>query len=524
MQARHDSSKAMPTLSIPSVPKPQKKEVVSANQPNIIESHPPSQAKRDSRVQTPVAPVATTAQKSTATPITPMSYQQPQIPLQFGGPGAQMQSQGVRASSLQMPMSLPIGNATQVQQQVFVPGLQSHPLQPQGMMHQGQSLGFAPQMGHQLGPQLGNLGIGMAPQFTQHQQVGKFGGPRRTVKITHPETHEELKLDKRTDTHLDVGSSGPRAHPNVPPQSQPIQTFSSGHPINYYSHIQPNSYNPSLFFQSPTSLPLTSTQMGLGTSATRYNYPVGQGGAPLSYMNPSVHNSLPFSSAGPPMHGITELANSEHARDNYVVMPSAPSASVQVTVKPAVTPLAEKVVTSVTISLCASKGESPKSVRQPGQASVFNQQIDNEISSDSCLKQPKSIVESSGSMSFPVTAEHSIYTSAPVSLHGLPPSTLSVPATPVEELATAVNITEGQRREPVRRSNSLKDQQRRPSKKEMQPSQQQHQVLLLRLSMCGGSLEAWAWPARGMVWDASQDQCITDKVRDIFTKVSSCCK
>ncbi|RWR80586.1 eukaryotic translation initiation factor 4G-like protein isoform X3 [Cinnamomum micranthum f. kanehirae] len=477
LQARHDSYKSIPTMSIPSAPKPQKKNVVSANQPNIVESHPSSQAKRDSQVQIPVAPIATTAQKSTATPIPgismPISYQQPQIPLQFGGPGAQMQSQGIRASSLQLPMPLPVGNASQVQQQIFVPGLQSHPLQPQGMMHQGQSLGFTPQMGHQLAPQLGNLGIGVTSQFTPQQQVGIFGGPRRTVKITHPDTHEELKLDKRTDMHSDVGSSGPRVHPLVPPQSQPIQTFSPAHPINYYSPIQPNSYNSSMFFQSPTSLPLTSAQMTLSSSATRYNYPVGQGGPPISFVNPSVHNPLPVSKAGPPMHGITELANLEHPRDGFVVTPFAPSASVQVTVKPSVTPLAEKVVTSVTVSSSATKGESPKLVRQPsGEASVFSQQVDSEINLDSCLQQPKSIAESSDSMSLPVTVKHS----ASVPLHGLPPSPSPVPPTPVEESATAVNITEGQGREPVRSSNSLKDQKRRPSKKEPQLSQQQHQA------------------------------------------------
>eukprot|EP00268_Persea_americana_P028233 TRINITY_DN2744_c0_g1_i1.p1 TRINITY_DN2744_c0_g1~~TRINITY_DN2744_c0_g1_i1.p1 ORF type:complete len:1973 (-),score=498.09 TRINITY_DN2744_c0_g1_i1:850-6768(-) len=476
-QARHDSYKSIPTMSIPSAPKPQKKNVVSANQPNIVESHPSSQAKRDSQVQVPVAPIATTDQKSTATPITgisiPISYQQPQIPLQFGGPGAQLQSQGIRASSLQMPMLLPVGNATQVQQQIFVPGLQSHPLQPQGMMHQGQSLGFAPQMGHQLAPQLGNLGIGVTSQFTPQQQVGIFGGPRRTVKITHPDTHEELKLDKRTDMLSDVGSSGPRVHPHVPPQSQPIQTFSPAHPINYCSTIQPNSYNSSMFFQNPTSLPLTSAQMTLSSSATRYNYPLGQGGPPISFVNPSVHNPLPVSKAGPPMLGITELANLEHPRDGFVVTPFAPSASVQVTVKPSVTPLAEKVVTSVTVSSSATKGESPKLVRQPsGEASVFNQQVDNEINLDSCLQLPRSIAESSDSMSLPVTVKHS----ASIPLHGLPPCPSPAPPTPVEESATAVNITEGQGREPVRSSNSLMDQKRRPSKKELQLAQQQHQA------------------------------------------------
>ena len=47
-------------------------------------------------------------------------------------------------------------------------------------------------------------------QFPQ-QQVGKYGLPRKTiVKISHPDTGEELRLYKSTDSY------------NVPPQSQPI--------------------------------------------------------------------------------------------------------------------------------------------------------------------------------------------------------------------------------------------------------------------------------------------------------------
>lgn len=467
VQARNDSSKAMPTLPIPSAHRAQqlKKNVSSTNQPNIVESHPPSQANRDAQVQILAGSVVTTTQKSTAIPITaismPMPYQQPSIPLQFGAPGAQMQSQGVTTSSLQMPMPLPVGNTTQVQQQVFVSGLQPHPLQPQGMLHQGQSLGFAPQMGHQMG----NLGMGMAPPFAP-QQPGKFGSTRKTVKITHPDTHEELKLDKRADSYSDVNSSGPRGHPNVPPQSQPIQSFSPAHSMSYYPTIPSNSYNPSIYFSNPTSVPLTSTQMAPGSSATRYNYPVGQGGPPMSFMFPSV------SKAGPPVHGVTESSNLEHGRDSYLVSASAPSASVRVTVKPAVKPLAEKVVTPVIVSSTVIKGESPKLTRQPGEANASNQQIDNDV----CSKQPKSISEISDSMPLPVSIKHSTHASAPVSLHVLPSSTSSVPTTPAEVSATVATKADVQRREPFKRSDSLKDQQRKPGKKEPQLSEQQHQV------------------------------------------------
>ncbi|KAE8729017.1 Eukaryotic translation initiation factor 4G, putative isoform 2 [Hibiscus syriacus] len=166
-------------------------------------------------------------------PMNPMQrpfHHQPQVSMQFGMPSPPIQS----PTSMQMPIHipLPMENASQVQQQVFVPGLQAHQLSPQGMMHQGQGLGFSPPIGGQLPPHLGSLGMGIAPQYPQ-QQGGKFGVPRKTtpVKITHPDTHEELRLDKRTGAHADGGASGPRTHPNVPSQSQPIPSFAahSGH-------------------------------------------------------------------------------------------------------------------------------------------------------------------------------------------------------------------------------------------------------------------------------------------------------
>ncbi|KAE8679485.1 Eukaryotic translation initiation factor 4G, putative isoform 2 [Hibiscus syriacus] len=146
-----------------------------------------------------------------------------------------------------MHMPLPMGNAPQVQQHVFVPGLQAHQLPPQGMMHQGQGSGFSPPIGGQLPPHLGSLGMGIAPQYPQ-QQGGKFGVPRKTttVKITHPDTHEELRLDKRTDTHADGGASGP------------------------------------------------SSQIAVNTQGPRFNYPISEGHQNISFMNSAAaHGSVP---------------------------------------------------------------------------------------------------------------------------------------------------------------------------------------------------------------------------------------
>lgn len=253
-QARHDSVRATPTtLPIPSVPRQQlpKKDASTVDQSNAAEGHPTSKPKRDVQVSAP--PPVSQTQKPPMHTMPGMSMQMPfhqsQVPVQFGGPNPQIQSQAMSATSLSMPMPMPmplqIGNPS-VQQPVFVSGLQPHPMQSQGILHQGQNLNFTSQMGPQIPPQLGNLGLNMATQFAQ-QPAGKFGGPRKTVKITHPETHEELRLD---------GSPVQRSHPSVPPQSQPISSFPPAHPPNYYT----NSYSAnSLFFPAPSSLSLNTT-------------------------------------------------------------------------------------------------------------------------------------------------------------------------------------------------------------------------------------------------------------------------
>ncbi|KAM1027602.1 hypothetical protein ACFX2G_041228 [Malus domestica] len=118
----------------------------------------------------------------------PMPFHQPQVPVQFGGPNQQIQYQSMSTSSIQMPMpmQLPI-RSTQVQQPVFVPGLQPHPMQPQGIMHQSQNLTFTPQMGPQI-PQMGNLGISMASQCPQ-QQGSNFGVLRDPCAQTPVQQH-----------------------------------------------------------------------------------------------------------------------------------------------------------------------------------------------------------------------------------------------------------------------------------------------------------------------------------------------
>ncbi|XP_027159778.1 eukaryotic translation initiation factor 4G [Coffea eugenioides] len=356
-QARHDLVRAAPTtLPIPSIPRQQlpKKDASTVDQSNAAEGHPPSKPKRDVQVSAPSSVSQT--QKPPVHSMPGMSMQMPfhqsQVPVQFGGPNPQIQSQAMSATSLPMPMPMPmplqIGNPS-VQQQVFVSGLQPHPMQTQGMLHQGQNLNFTSQMGPQIPPQLGNLGLNMAPQFAQ-QPAGKFGAPRKTIKITHPETHEELRLD---------GSPVQRSHPSVPPQSQPISSFTPAHPPNYY----PNSYNANSFFlPAPSSLSLSTTH--------------------------------------PP--------------------PQTQRCYNQVTVKPAISSHGEKDAAPSVSSPRASKGESVKLSRPSQKDTETSSQSSGQQSKTGLEPTPKSVLEASkaavpsGSGSIQSTASSSLSPGVPV--------------------------------------------------------------------------------------------------------------
>ncbi|KAL5866209.1 hypothetical protein ACOSQ3_003723 [Xanthoceras sorbifolium] len=472
-QVRHDAYRTVPNLPTPSIPKQQlpKKDPGVADQSNTGEVHQVPKVKKDAPVS--LAPAASQTQKSSVLPIPitsmPMPFHQSQVPLQFGGHNPPIQSQNVTATSLQMPMSipLPMGSAPQVQQHMYVPGLQPHPMQPQGIMHQGQGLSFTTQMGP---PQLGNLGMGITPQYPQ-QQGGKYGGPRKTiVKITHPDTHKEVRLDERADTYSDGGVSATRSHSNVP-QSQPIPSYASGHPISYYA----NSYTPSsMYFATPSSLPLTNSQMTPNSQVPRFNYPVGQGPQNLSFMNPAALSALPVSKTGTPMPGLAEPLNLEHSRDVHNVASSASSGAVQVTVKPALGSVGEKAIDSLSDSSPAvGKVGSPRSSRPSGEASASLPQRDSESFSEKSVHPIKPGSESSMSKLSSGATKQSAAVSAVVASENLAPNSLSSSSgAPSEESLSVITNTDGRRKETLSRSNSIKDHQKKPVKKgQIQPQQ-----------------------------------------------------
>ncbi|KAL1562055.1 eukaryotic translation initiation factor 4G-like isoform X2 [Salvia divinorum] len=244
-QARYDSSRTAPALPTPSISKQHfpKKDAGIHDQPNSGEAHLASRPKRDAQVS--AAQPGIQNQRPALHPIPNMAMQFPfhqqQINAQFGGPNPQMQSQAL-SGPMPIPMSLPLGNPS-VQHSMFVQGIQPHPMQSQAMMHQGQGLNFPPQIGPQLPPQFGNMGMSLAPQFPQQAPV-KYNGSRKTVKITHPETHEELRLDS---------SPAPSSYNAAPHFYPPASSVPLGS-----THAPPNSQPPRLHNQVTVKSPIIS--------------------------------------------------------------------------------------------------------------------------------------------------------------------------------------------------------------------------------------------------------------------------
>ncbi|CAJ2669951.1 unnamed protein product [Trifolium pratense] len=411
-QARHDSLRPVPSVPTPTVPKllPVKNDTGVADQSKVGETHIGTRAKKDTQVS-PLPPPSL-MQNHSVVPLTGMSmpYHQSQAPMHFGAANPQIQSHGMSTAPLQMPLPMPfqIGNAAQVQQQVFVPGLQPHPIHPQGIMHQhqGQNIGYIPQIGHQFPHQFGNMGMGINPQYSP-QQGGKFAGPRKTtpVKITHPDTHEELRLDKRAD---DGGSSGSRSHSSKPSQSPSVKPFAASH-----ANAQP----------------------------PRINYAVSHG------PQLSSHNTLPGNKIVTSIPGNVEQRNQEFSHD----MPNAISS----------TPLG---VSSVSIKPCGGSGAMDSSFANSSNSQKGGSPISSVTSSDVYSLVPPKGPETCSEIS----SQQS--TAASVSAEKLTSASLLPSSTAFSENSVCA-LNEGRNKESLSRSNSLKDNQKR-----LQKAQLQHQV------------------------------------------------
>uniref|UniRef100_A0ACD5YVX5 Uncharacterized protein n=1 Tax=Avena sativa TaxID=4498 RepID=A0ACD5YVX5_AVESA len=345
-----------------------RKDALGPSQPNIVNTHVPSQVKRDVHVSPSVPNVAPPRPAVQPIPGMPMSsmhfhHQQQQVPVQFGG-----HNQGVVPSSMQMSMGLPGGNASQVQQQIYVQSMQQHQMHQQ-MIHQGQTMMFPSVGGHQMPPQLGSLSMA-PPQYPQQHQ-NKLVGPRKNViKIIDPLTNQEVKLG--------------RASSNVAPQTQQVGGYAT-QPMVYYPPQQ-TSYNQSgMYYPSTTAVGQVPTG-----SQVRFSYPTTQTGQSIPFTNPS----------------ISSAASVSH-KDN-IAGPAA-SGQAQIAGKSQVSLHMEKSVAPVKISIPPGKSDAPK--LRVTEHVVPHQQKDNEVLSGTMV--PNTAVGEKESKAPLVTEKHSKESKAP---------------------------------------------------------------------------------------------------------------
>ncbi|CAN8254146.1 unnamed protein product [Cochlearia groenlandica] len=319
-----------------SVPKKDLPVKAADNQSIRKEGHNPSSEKADVKVQHISPPVQTHKPPVTNIRIpsvqTPYQHAQVPHPVHFGGPTMHMQPPNVSATSFQMPMpmALSMGNAPQIQQQIFFQGLPTHPLHHQGMIHQAQGHGFPTPMGAHIRPPISHMGVGLNPQYPQ-QQGGNFGGGRKTtpVKITHPDTHEELRLDRRGDPHPDREPVASKPHSNTPPRSQ--SSFAT-RPAN----LVQTSYIHNPLVYPPGPVPVNSGPMS-STQAPRYHFQNIDGSQRVQFINQSANTAPQLARPGAPANISSDSSFSVKARDVQNVMSSTLPAAVKITVKSATT-------------------------------------------------------------------------------------------------------------------------------------------------------------------------------------------
>ncbi|VAH29112.1 unnamed protein product [Triticum turgidum subsp. durum] len=310
----------------------------------------PSQVKRDVHVSPSIQNFA--PQRPSVQPLPGMGmpmhfhHQQQTVPLQFGG-----HNQGVVPSSMQMPIGLPGGNASQVQQQMYVQNMQQQ--LHQQMMHQGQTMMY-PSVAHTIPPQLGNVNLNMATQYPQQQQ-NKLVAPRKSsnIKITDPNTNKEVVLG--------------RPSPNVAMQPQQVSGVAT-QPMVYYTNPQQTSYNQSGTYYSGTAGVVPTGSQG------RFSYPATQAGQSIPFMNPSMSNTVPASHkdniAGPATSGQSQLIGK-------------PQGGLHM----------EKPVPSVKISMPAGRSDASKF--RVADHAVQHRQKDNEVNSGAMVSnKPESTAPS----------------------------------------------------------------------------------------------------------------------------------
>ncbi|KAF8702870.1 hypothetical protein HU200_032705 [Digitaria exilis] len=249
---------------------------------------------------------------------------QPQVPVEFRGADFQMQPIGSVSSSLPVKMSVPVGNAPHIQP-MFVHGAQPRALHQQTFIHQGQGFGCAPPANCHL-PQFGNMRFA---QELSHQHPRTADGQKRIVKITHPDTHEELMLDRRGHSFMGVPVSGQMPLHNINQLPQPVQAFP---PLQKVYYPRTGTYSSAPIYLPNTTVPLASRQISPKMQTPMHSFDSNNNNQPVT----SIRPPMPKSCIDASPRALTNLHTASEVSSFKGLLPPSLSAPVHVDLKPPV--------------------------------------------------------------------------------------------------------------------------------------------------------------------------------------------
>ncbi|KAK1684437.1 hypothetical protein QYE76_045322 [Lolium multiflorum] len=282
-----------------------RKDAINANQSDTMSKYPAMKPKMSVQIPPQYAPNIGPPPFMLPVNGRPLhvAYQQkqPQVPVEFRGPGVQMHPIGSVSGSLPVKMAMPMGNTPHVPP-FFVHGAQPGALQQPAFIHQGQDLGRAPP----ASPHLSQLGNMMITQELSQQKPRSCDEQKRTVRITHPDTHEELMLNRRGHPYMDASSGQmPLHNMNQPPQHVP--TFQPLHKVYY----QPNVYNTGhIYLPNTSTVPVSNRQMRPKMHPPSHSFEPTINQAVTS-ISPPMPNPWLDANSRPPtnLHSASEVSN-----------------------------------------------------------------------------------------------------------------------------------------------------------------------------------------------------------------------
>jgi translation initiation factor 4G len=169
------------------------------------------------------------------------------------------------------------------------------------------------------------------------QQYPRSGDEhKRTIKITHPETHEELMLDRHGHSFINVPASGQMPLNNINQLPHSIQTF---FPLQKVYYPRPGTYNSAhVYLPNFTDVPLASRQFSTKIQPSMHGFDSTKSNQPFT----SIRPPMPISRLDATFEPLTNFHTASEISNFKGMFPSSLPAPVHVELKPPITLPAEK--------------------------------------------------------------------------------------------------------------------------------------------------------------------------------------